>query len=69
MTRTITFDELTQHFVLHVGGPGDPVARSTSKQVLEDFLDYLELKEQCHGQQAIPRHDVRGASGVRAFRP
>ena len=38
----ITICELTGLFVLHVGGPGRPLAIHQDKHVLEDFLDYLE---------------------------
>lgn len=61
MSGTITFDNETRHYVLRVDGPGNAIARSTSEELLQDFLDYLELREQCNAKQAISQHDPAGA--------
>lgn len=44
--RKVYFDKTDNHWVAEVDGPGGPVVRSASKQVLEDFLDYLDAREQ-----------------------
>jgi sulfite reductase beta subunit-like hemoprotein len=38
----VYYDQATAHWVAEVGGPGCPVARSSSKELLEQFLDYLD---------------------------
>ena len=41
-TTRVYYDQATAHWVAKVGGPGCPVARSSSKELLEQFLDYLD---------------------------
>ena len=44
VTPEIYYDATDDHWVLEVGGPGNPVARSTSRELLESFRDYLESR-------------------------
>jgi hypothetical protein len=55
----VQYDPLTQHWFVRVGGPGDPVARSSSKQLLQDFLDYMENR----GNETNPDRVVCGHHG------
>jgi len=60
-TTKITWDATTQHWIAQVGGPGCTIARSCSKVLLEDFLDYLEQIPGCQTrglQPAIGQADV-----------